>query len=147
MCGCVQYVSALRPPKPSGHAVNGGKAVNNKNEEDDWPMEGRRRVWSLTYQKPAPAHNYHLPRRSLHNPPLGSQSNCSLEEELKRRRRLAGFDQCYAETNKSDSDSDSDSAEGTETNENEWKQVRDGRVVGSQLLLKETYNEKSFSCL
>uniref|UniRef100_A0A3Q1FXF5 Serine/threonine-protein phosphatase n=1 Tax=Acanthochromis polyacanthus TaxID=80966 RepID=A0A3Q1FXF5_9TELE len=32
----------------------------------------------------------------------------SLEDELKRRRRLAGFDQSYGEMNKSESDSDSD---------------------------------------
>uniref|UniRef100_A0A3Q1IPI5 Serine/threonine-protein phosphatase with EF-hands n=1 Tax=Anabas testudineus TaxID=64144 RepID=A0A3Q1IPI5_ANATE len=79
-------------------------------------------------------HKHELPRRSLHNLPISSQLNWSVEEELKRRRRLAGFDQSYGEVKKSDSDSDPDSGETMETDEHEWKQVSDGRDVGSQLV-------------
>lgn len=122
---CAQYVSALRPPKPTHCAVNGSKTqtMNSRNGEAAGPLEGRRRVCSLTHHSSAPAHRHDLPRRSLHYPPVSSQLNWSVEEELKRRRRLAGFDQSYGELKKSDSDSDPESGE-TETDENEWKQVR-----------------------
>lgn len=49
--------------------------------------------------------------------------NWSVDDELKKRRRLAGFDQSYGERKKSDSDSDPESEEGTETYEHEWEQV------------------------
>ncbi|XP_070706385.1 serine/threonine-protein phosphatase with EF-hands 2-like [Pempheris klunzingeri] len=122
-----KYVSALRPPKPTNHAVNSSNSMtaNNRNGEADGPVEGRRRVCSLTYNKTARGHRHNLPRRSLHNQPTSSQLSCSVEEELKRRRRLAGFDQTYGERRKSDSDSDPDSEETTETDENEWKQIVD----------------------
>uniref|UniRef100_A0A8C4GSV8 Serine/threonine-protein phosphatase with EF-hands n=1 Tax=Dicentrarchus labrax TaxID=13489 RepID=A0A8C4GSV8_DICLA len=88
-------------------------------------VEGRRRVCSLTYHSSAPAYKHNLPRRSLHNQPTSSQLNWSVEEELKRRRRQAGFDQSYGELTKSDSDSDPESGETTETDEHEWKQIVD----------------------
>ncbi|XP_035523570.1 serine/threonine-protein phosphatase with EF-hands 2-like [Morone saxatilis] len=122
-----KYVSVLRPPKPTHHAVNGSKTqtMNNRNGEASGPVEGRRRVCSLTYHSSAPAYKHNLPRRSLHNQPTSSQLNWSVEEELKRRRRQAGFDQSYGEQTKSDSDSDPESGETTETDEHEWKQIVD----------------------
>lgn len=119
----LQYVSALRPPKPTHHAVNGSKTVNNNNTEDDGLVGGRRRVYSLTHHGSARAQRHDPPRRSLHNLPMSSQLNLSVEEELKRRRRLVGFDQSYGEVQKSDPDSDPESGETVETNEDEWKQV------------------------
>uniref|UniRef100_A0A8C4F6B4 Serine/threonine-protein phosphatase with EF-hands n=1 Tax=Dicentrarchus labrax TaxID=13489 RepID=A0A8C4F6B4_DICLA len=46
-----KYVSVLRPPKPTHHAVNGSKTqmMNNRNREAGGLVEGRRRVCSLTY--------------------------------------------------------------------------------------------------
>ncbi|XP_040915368.1 serine/threonine-protein phosphatase with EF-hands 2-like [Toxotes jaculatrix] len=122
-----KYVSALRPPKPSQHAVNGSKTqtMNNKNMEADRPAEGRRRVCSLTHHSSAPAQRHDHPRRSLQNPPMSAHLNWSVEEELKRRRRLAGFDQSYGELQKSDSDSDPECGETGETDEHEWKQIVD----------------------
>ncbi|XP_042365607.1 serine/threonine-protein phosphatase with EF-hands 2-like [Plectropomus leopardus] len=124
---CAQYVSALRPPKVTHHAVSSSKtqALNNRNEVPGGPAEGRRRVCSLTYQRPATAYRHDFPRRSLHSTPVSSQLNWSVEEELKRRRRLAGFDQSYRELKMSDSDSDPDSGETTETDVEEWKQIVD----------------------
>lgn len=126
---CVQYVSALRPPKPT----NGSKTqtTNNRSNEASGPVESRRRVCSLTHQSSATAYRHNLQRRSLHSQPTSSQLNWSVEEELKRRRRLAGFDQSYRELTKSDSDSDPESGETTETDEHEWKQVSDRRDTGS----------------
>ncbi|XP_038589601.1 serine/threonine-protein phosphatase with EF-hands 2-like isoform X2 [Micropterus salmoides] len=122
--GKYRYVSALRPPKSTHHAVNGSKTptMNNRNTE---LVESRRRVCSLTHHSPAPAHGHDIPRRSLHSVPMSSQLNWSVEEELKRRRRLAGFDQSYGELQKSDSDSDPESGETAETDEHEWKQIVD----------------------
>ncbi|KAI3361764.1 hypothetical protein L3Q82_002107 [Scortum barcoo] len=119
-----KYVSALRPPKLTHHAVNGNKTqtMNSRNGEADRPAEGRRRVCSLTHHGSPPARRHDFPRRSLHYPPVSSQLNWPVEEELKRRRRLAGFDQSYGELKRSDSDSDPESGETTETDENEWKQ-------------------------
>ncbi|XP_042251361.1 serine/threonine-protein phosphatase with EF-hands 2-like [Thunnus maccoyii] len=119
------YVSALRPPKLSRRTVNGSKTqtMNGRNMESGGAAAGRRRVCSLTYQSSALAHRHDLPRRSLHNLPVSSQLNCSLEKELKRRRRLAGFDQLYRDMSKSDSDSDPES--GDETDQHEWKQIVD----------------------
>lgn len=104
--------------------------MNNRNGSDR-PADSRRRVCSLTHYGSALAHKRDLPRRSLHNLPMSSQLNWSVEEELKRRRRLAGFDQSYGEVKKYDSDSDPDSGETMETDEHEWKQVRDRKDVGS----------------
>lgn len=120
----MQYVSALRPPKLT---QNGRKtqAMINEIGETVGPGEGRRRVYSLTYNSSASVDKHNLPRRSLHNQPISSQLNWSVEEELKRRRRLAGFDQSYGELTKSDSDSDPESGETSETDEHEWKQVSD----------------------
>ncbi|KAM3600098.1 uncharacterized protein V6R79_017496 [Siganus canaliculatus] len=116
-----KYVSTLRPPKPAHHTINGAKTTNKIGEAGSGPGEGRRRVCSLTYTGSAPTPRYELPRRSLHNQPV---SNWSVEEELKRRRRQAGFDQSYGEP-KSDSDSDPEYGESGETDENEWKQIVD----------------------
>nr|XP_046231339.1 serine/threonine-protein phosphatase with EF-hands 2-like [Scatophagus argus] len=122
-----KYVSALRPPKLTHQAVNGSKTqtMNNRIGETSEPVEGRRRVWSLTYKSSASAYRHDLPRRSLHNQSVSSQLNWSVEEELKRRRRLAGFDQSYVELTKSDSDSDPEPGETTEKDEQEWKQIVD----------------------
>lgn len=122
-------MSALRPPKLT---QNGRKtqAMNNDIGEAFGPGEGRRRVYSLTYKSSASADKHNLPRRSLHNQPISSQLNWSVEEELKRRRRLAGFDQSYGELTKSDSDSDPESEETSETDEHEWKQVSDRKDNG-----------------
>ncbi|XP_031716230.1 serine/threonine-protein phosphatase with EF-hands 2 [Anarrhichthys ocellatus] len=118
-----KYVSALRPPKATHQAVNVSKTqtMNNRNREAGGPVEGRRRVCSLTYHGSAMAHRHELPRCSLHNAPVSSQLNWSVEEELKKRRRLAGFDQSYGEPKKSDVDPES--GETTETDVDEWKQV------------------------
>lgn len=116
---CVQYVSALRPPKLTQHAVNGGKTQTINNGE---PVEGRRRVCSLIDKSSASAYRHDLPRRSLNDlPARRGQLSWSVEQELKKRRRLAGFDQSYGEVTKSDSDSDQESGE---TDEHKWKQVR-----------------------
>ncbi|KAF1377660.1 hypothetical protein PFLUV_G00203060 [Perca fluviatilis] len=117
-----KYGSALTPPKPTKHAVNGSKTQTINNREACGPVEGRRRVCSLTYCSSGPAHRHDLPRRSLHNAHVSSQFNWSLEKELKKRRRMAGFDQSYGELRKSDSDSDPESGETTETDVGEWKQ-------------------------
>uniref|UniRef100_A0A665UEV5 Serine/threonine-protein phosphatase with EF-hands n=1 Tax=Echeneis naucrates TaxID=173247 RepID=A0A665UEV5_ECHNA len=122
-----RYVSALRHPKPAHHAANCSKfqMMNNNSRESGGPVEGRRRVCSLTYPSSAPAQRHNLPRRSLHNLPVSGQVNWSVEEELKRRRRLAGFDQCYGELQKSDSDSDPEPGETVEADEHGWKQIVD----------------------
>lgn len=132
---CAKYGSALTPPKPTKHAVSGSKTQTINNREACGPVEGRRRVCSLTYYSSGPAHRHALPRRSLHNAHMRSQLNWSLEKELKKRRRLAGFDQSYGELKTSDSDSDPESGETTETDVGEWKQVSDRKDVGSQWLL------------
>ncbi|XP_062290399.1 serine/threonine-protein phosphatase with EF-hands 2-like [Scomber scombrus] len=114
-----KYVSALRPPKQSG------KTDDDRDKESDGAPEGRRRVFSLTHQGSALPHRYDFPRRSLHNVPLNSQLNWTVEKELKKRRKLAGFDQSYRELKKLDSDSDPEPGEVTETDEHEWKQIVD----------------------
>lgn len=126
-------MSALRPPKLTHDAVNGSKAQNmNRSGDAGGPLEGRRRVCSLTYQGSTPAHRHYFQRRSLHHTPVSSQINWSVEEELKRRRRLAGFDQSYGEMKSSDSDSDPESGETTQSDVDEWKQVSDRKGVRSQ---------------
>lgn len=112
----MQYVSTLRPH----HTTSGGEnqAPSNATEASG-PGQGRRRVRSLTHKSSALAFKHHFPRRSLHS----QQPNWSVEEELKRRRRLAGFDQSYRELAKSDSDSEPESGETAKTDDQEWKQV------------------------
>lgn len=84
--------------------------------------QSRRRVRSLTHNNSVLAFKHHFPRRSLHNQPTSSQQpNWSVEEELKRRRRLAGFDQSYGELIKCDSNSES--GETAKMDDQEWKQV------------------------
>uniref|UniRef100_A0A3B3Y5F0 Serine/threonine-protein phosphatase with EF-hands n=1 Tax=Poecilia mexicana TaxID=48701 RepID=A0A3B3Y5F0_9TELE len=119
-----RYVSVLRPPKAIRPTLNGNKAGSGKDEDASGPAEGRRRrVRSLTNTS-APGQRNNIPRRSLHNLPTGgAQLNCSVEDELKERRRLAGFDQTYREVKTLDSDSDPEFGEPTETHGHEWKQI------------------------
>ncbi|MED6235354.1 hypothetical protein ATANTOWER_024079 [Ataeniobius toweri] len=120
-----RYVSVLRPPKMIRHTLNGNRTVISKNEDATGPAEARRRVRSLTNTSTL-AQRHNVPRRSLHNlPTTGNQMNCSVEEELKKRRRLAGFDQTYREMKALDSDSDPEFGEPTETHGHEWKQIVD----------------------
>uniref|UniRef100_A0A3Q2SSH5 Serine/threonine-protein phosphatase with EF-hands n=1 Tax=Fundulus heteroclitus TaxID=8078 RepID=A0A3Q2SSH5_FUNHE len=120
-----RYVSVLRPPKMSRQTLNGDKTVIGKNENASGPAEGRRRVRSLTNTSALIQKN-NIPRRSLHNLPItGNQPNCSVEDELKKRRRLAGFDQSYREMKTPDSDSDPEFGEPMETHGHEWKQIVD----------------------
>ncbi|XP_029941416.1 serine/threonine-protein phosphatase with EF-hands 2 [Salarias fasciatus] len=118
-----KYVSALRPPKLTRHAVNGNHTEATLGRSGE--VEGRRRVCSLTHHGSPAAQRHHPPRRSLQNLPFSPQQGWSVEDELRRRRRLAGFDQRYGERKTSDSDSDPESGEGTETDEREWKQIVD----------------------
>ncbi|XP_075312660.1 serine/threonine-protein phosphatase with EF-hands 2 [Odontesthes bonariensis] len=120
-----RYVSVLRPPKMVRQALNDNKTVDCRNGDAGGPEEGRRRVRSLTDHSSATAQRSNLPRRSLHNLPISNQSSCSVEDELKKRRRLAGFDQSYREMKTSDSDSDPEFGETTEKDGNEWKQIVD----------------------
>ncbi|KAF6733306.1 Serine/threonine-protein phosphatase with EF-hands 2 [Oryzias melastigma] len=113
-----RYVSVLRPPKVVHQTLNG-----NRNEGDNGPAEGRRRVRSLTNHSSALPQRNSLPRRSLQNSSISHQLSSSVEDELKRRRRLAGFDQTYKNANGSDSDSDPDFAEAPEANGHDWKQI------------------------
>ncbi|XP_069369347.1 serine/threonine-protein phosphatase with EF-hands 2 isoform X2 [Paralichthys olivaceus] len=110
-----KYVSALRPPKTTHYAVNDTEASG--------PVEARRRVCSLTHHSSPPPQRYNLSRRSLHNLPTSCQHSWSVEEELKRRRRLAGFDQSYGELQRSDSDPECGAT--AQTDEHEWKQIVD----------------------
>ncbi|XP_044000002.1 serine/threonine-protein phosphatase with EF-hands 2-like isoform X2 [Gambusia affinis] len=120
-----RYVSVLRPPKVIRPTLNGNKAGSGRNEDASGPAEGRRRVRSLTNTS-VPGQRNNIPRRSLHNlPTSGAQLNCSVEDELKKRRRLAGFDQTYREMKTLDSDSDPEFGEPTETQGHEWKQIVD----------------------
>lgn len=115
-------MSALRPPKI--HTANGKtQAANEKGGEADGAVGGRRRVYTLTYKRSAVDPSHDPPRHSLHSQHLSGQIYWSVEEELKKRRRLAGFDQSYGEL--ADSDSDPESGEATEADEHEWKQVSD----------------------
>lgn len=122
MLECVQYVSALRPPKLTHHTAN------EKRGEAAGTAEGRRRVYTLTYKRTAVDRSHRRPRHSIHSQHLSGQISWSVEEELKERRRLAGFDRSYGEPEKSDSDSDPES-ESTEADEHEWKQVRQSYIV------------------
>ncbi|XP_030598229.1 serine/threonine-protein phosphatase with EF-hands 2 [Archocentrus centrarchus] len=122
-----KYVSALRPPKTTKPAVNGSiQTMNSRNREAGIPVEARRRVRSLTHHSSTPSQRHDPPRRSLHNLHTSHQQlGWSVEDELKKRRRLAGFDQSYGEMKKLDSDSDPECEEGTETDEREWEQIVD----------------------
>ncbi|KAM6902772.1 serine/threonine-protein phosphatase with EF-hands 2 [Xenentodon cancila] len=120
-----KYVSVLRPPKIVPQALNGNKTTNNRNGDVDGQVGGRRRVRSLTYQSITMTQKNNLHRRSLQNLPVSTQPTCSVENELKKRRRLAGFDQSYKETKASDSDSDPEFGEATEADGHKWKQIVD----------------------
>ncbi|KAM8827715.1 serine/threonine-protein phosphatase with EF-hands 2 [Spinachia spinachia] len=112
-----KYVSALRPPE--------AHTLNSRSRETGAPAAGRRRVCSLTYQDSPRARMHQLPRRSLHDAPAASQPNWSVEEELKRRRRLAGFDQTYGPLKTPDSVCESESGGTTGKDVDEWKQIVD----------------------
>ncbi|KAM9820115.1 serine/threonine-protein phosphatase with EF-hands 2 [Neosynchiropus ocellatus] len=114
-----KYVSTLRPPKSSRHLQHKMWWTNNSESER------RPRVYSLTHQSSCQGQRHDLPRRSLHNQPKSSQLNWSLEKELKKRRRLAGFNQRYGEIQKCDSNSDPERGETTDVDEEEWKQIVD----------------------
>ncbi|XP_061732562.1 serine/threonine-protein phosphatase with EF-hands 2-like isoform X2 [Nerophis ophidion] len=105
-----KYVSTLRPPQRGFHTTE-----DNRDEE---PSESRRRVFSLTQERLSPAHRHKISRRSLQNPPRSDRLHCSVEKELKKRRRQAGFDQSYGDINTSDSQE-------TGSDDHEWKQVVD----------------------
>lgn len=115
LLGRVQYVSALRPPKLSRRSANEERGEAGGTGEDH--RRQRRRVYTLTYERAAVDGGLARPRHSLH-----SHVSWSLEEELKQRRRLAGFHPSYA----SDSDSDPEAGEATEADGREWKQVGAG---------------------
>lgn len=115
-------MSALRPPKLSHHTAN-----EERGEAGGTGDGCRRRVYTLTYERTAVDHSHARPRHSLHSQHLSGQINWSVEEELKERRRLAGFDQSYGEPDKLDSDPES--GEATEAEDHEWKQVRATFVV------------------
>ncbi|XP_037835488.1 serine/threonine-protein phosphatase with EF-hands 2 isoform X1 [Kryptolebias marmoratus] len=110
-----RYVSVLRPPK----MIHGNSS--SRNGDADGPVEGRRRVRSLTNHGSAPAPRSISPRRSLHNLPVSDELSGSVEDELRKRRRLAGFDQAYREK-KSDSEP---GFGGAGTHGHEWKQIVD----------------------
>ncbi|XP_029921387.1 LOW QUALITY PROTEIN: serine/threonine-protein phosphatase with EF-hands 2 [Myripristis murdjan] len=117
-----KYVSAIRPPKQRSNAVND----NSSTEQDFGPVESRRRVYSMTQPRPVPGTRQEHHRRSLQGLSLSSHVNSSVEEELKKRRRQAGFDQSYGDLRKSvSSDSDPESGEALETDVDEWKQILD----------------------
>ncbi|XP_005917399.1 serine/threonine-protein phosphatase with EF-hands 2 isoform X2 [Haplochromis burtoni] len=121
-----KYASTLRPPKMTKLAVNGSNSqtTNRRNGDAGVPVDFRPRVRSLTHHSSTPSQG--LPRRSLHNLHTSHQHmNWSVDDELKKRRRLAGFDQSYGERKKPDSDSDPECEEGTETYEHEWEQMVD----------------------
>uniref|UniRef100_A0A667WHQ8 Serine/threonine-protein phosphatase with EF-hands n=1 Tax=Myripristis murdjan TaxID=586833 RepID=A0A667WHQ8_9TELE len=89
-------------------------------------LESRRRVYSMTQPRPVPGTRQEHHRRSLQGLSLSSHVNSSVEEELKKRRRQAGFDQSYGDLRKSvSSDSDPESGEALETDVDEWKQILD----------------------
>ncbi|XP_034564886.1 serine/threonine-protein phosphatase with EF-hands 2-like isoform X2 [Notolabrus celidotus] len=121
-----KYVSALRPPKQIQNGVHRTKTRQTMdNEEIGGPAEGRRRVCSWTCDSSISSQRHDLPRRSLIFPLGSDHINRSVKEELKRRRRLAGYDQSYGELKTSDSQSDPELDETTDTDEHRWKQVVD----------------------
>ncbi|KAM8872539.1 serine/threonine-protein phosphatase with EF-hands 2 isoform 2-T4 [Synchiropus picturatus] len=113
-----RYVSTLRPPKSSHHTMWWMDTSQTGDQRD-----GRPRVYSLNHQSSCRGQRRDLRRRSLHNLTNSSQPKCSLEKELKRRRRLAGFHQAYGDTQKCDLGSDPECGE--TTNAEEWKQIVD----------------------
>uniref|UniRef100_A0A3Q3VM71 Serine/threonine-protein phosphatase with EF-hands n=1 Tax=Mola mola TaxID=94237 RepID=A0A3Q3VM71_MOLML len=111
----------VRESPTSGFTVANPKSSYTQTINNGEPVEGRRRVCSLTDKSSASAYRHDLPRRSLNDlPARRRQLSWSVEQELKKRRRLAGFDQSYGEVTKSDSDSDQESGE---TDEHKWKQI------------------------
>lgn len=116
-----RYVSVLRPPKPRKNADNSKPDMSKDwSENDSEDAVGRRRVYSLTYHNTAQRQDSRW--RSLQNLSTTGQVNWSVDEELRRRRKQAGFDQTYEEPN---SDSEPESGETTESDINEWKQIVD----------------------
>uniref|UniRef100_A0A8C8IT69 Serine/threonine-protein phosphatase with EF-hands n=1 Tax=Oncorhynchus tshawytscha TaxID=74940 RepID=A0A8C8IT69_ONCTS len=84
----------------------------------------RRRVHSLTHSS-STGTRHEVQRRSLQG--LNNRVTCSVEEELKERRRQAGLSQSYGDLRNSlaNSDSDPDSGELLESYGDEWKQIVD----------------------
>ncbi|CAG5867756.1 unnamed protein product [Menidia menidia] len=120
-----RYVSVLRPPKMVRQVVDDSKTMSGRNGDSGRPAEGRRRVRSLTDHRSGLAQRSAPPRRSLHDLPVSGPLNHSVEDELRKRRRLAGFNQSYRDTKPSDSDSDPEFGEVTEKDGHEWKQIVD----------------------
>uniref|UniRef100_A0A8C5EDX3 Serine/threonine-protein phosphatase with EF-hands n=1 Tax=Gouania willdenowi TaxID=441366 RepID=A0A8C5EDX3_GOUWI len=103
-----KYVTTLRPPKTTHQKDTGGKTKKGRSEKDVGLVDG-------------PHHGFTTPGWERDHP--RRQLSWSLEEELKKRRRMAWFDHSYGEMMRSDSDSDSES--GTGTDADEWKQIVD----------------------
>ncbi|XP_024236797.1 serine/threonine-protein phosphatase with EF-hands 2-like isoform X1 [Oncorhynchus tshawytscha] len=121
-----KYVSALRPPKRKRQNRSG---MTDSDLEDDDPTtkpvdSSRRRVHSLTHSS-STGTRHEVQRRSLQG--LNNRVTCSVEEELKERRRQAGLSQSYGDLRNSlaNSDSDPDSGELLESYGDEWKQIVD----------------------
>uniref|UniRef100_A0AAY4ERF7 Serine/threonine-protein phosphatase with EF-hands n=1 Tax=Denticeps clupeoides TaxID=299321 RepID=A0AAY4ERF7_9TELE len=111
-----RYVSTLRPPKQRKSS-----AKNKQSDQDSWDEDNmtRRRVRSMTYSSPGVSRP-EVQRHSLQT--LSSQ----VEEELRERRRRAGFSLSHGDLHNSlSSDSDSDPGENLETDAEDWKQVVD----------------------
>lgn len=124
--GKYRYVSALRPPKRTRQNRSG--MIDSDLEDDDptsKPVDSsRRRVHSLTHSS-STGSRHEVQRRSLQG--LNNRVTCSVEEELKERRRQAGLSQSYGDLRNSlaNSDSDPDSGELLESYGDEWKQIVD----------------------
>ncbi|XP_036834942.1 serine/threonine-protein phosphatase with EF-hands 2 [Oncorhynchus mykiss] len=119
-------ICALRPPKRKRQNRSG---MTDSDLEDDDPTakpvdSSRRRVHSLTHSS-STGTRHEVQRRSLQG--LNNRVTCSVEEELKERRRQAGLSQSYGDLRNSlaNSDSDPDSGELLESYGDEWKQIVD----------------------
>lgn len=121
-CVCVQYVSLLRPPK----MIHGDSC---RNGDAGGPMEGRRRVRSLTNHSSASTQRSVSPRRSLHNLSVNNGVSGSVEDELRKRHRLAGLDQAYGDIKTAESGSEPGFGVGIGGHGHEWKQVSDSFCI------------------
>ncbi|XP_056146741.1 serine/threonine-protein phosphatase with EF-hands 2-like [Lampris incognitus] len=120
-----KYVSALRPPKRS-QAVNANRCLDTEDKKTSVSAEGRRRVCSLTNHSPALGPRHEFQRRSLHDLSTSSHVTCSVEEELRKRRRQAGFNKFNRGLRMSlSSNSDLEPGETVETDGDDWKQIVD----------------------
>ncbi|KAM4634566.1 serine/threonine-protein phosphatase with EF-hands 2 [Polymixia lowei] len=128
-----KYVSALRPPNRSRQAVNGSRSPTldqNSSEKASEPVEGLCRMSPLTKHSPGLG-SKHNPQRyygrqcSLQNLFTSGHVNCSVEEELRKRRKQAGFSQSYGDLGKYVFDEDPEAGETAGTDGDEWKQIVD----------------------